>query len=111
VAVVDSSANKVAAARLSGATAEPRGVDAAIVLTVATAAIPEAFRALRRNCRLILVGLSTSSYELPSPIPCSPWRCKARSRPTCTLIASKTPALLEQMRSGELAGRAVIEFC
>jgi propanol-preferring alcohol dehydrogenase len=63
VAVVDSSADRVAAPRAAGATAEAGGVDAVIVLTADTAAIPDAFRALRRNGRLILVGLSTSSYD------------------------------------------------
>ena len=40
-------------------------MDAAIVFTAAKAAIPQAFRALRRNGTLILVGLAATSYELP----------------------------------------------
>jgi D-arabinose 1-dehydrogenase-like Zn-dependent alcohol dehydrogenase len=74
--------------------AAARGVDGAIVLS--TAAIPEAFRALRRNGHPILVGLSTSSYEFPH---------------VHTHAIEDTKALLEQLRRGELAGRAVIEFC
>ena len=40
-------------------------MDAAIVFTAAPAAIPQAFRSLRRNGTLVLVGLSVASYELP----------------------------------------------
>jgi propanol-preferring alcohol dehydrogenase len=132
VAVVDSSVDKAAAARAAGATAEPRGVDAAIVLTAAPSAIPEAFRTLRRNGRLILVGLSTSNYELPLTdtvlkgieIRGSYLGTHADLEAVFALAAQgairphvhthaieETPALLEKMRRGELSGRAVIEFC
>jgi propanol-preferring alcohol dehydrogenase len=132
VAVVDASAEKAATARAAGATAEPRGVDAAIVLTAAPAAIPEAFRTLRRNGRLILVGLSTSNYELPltdtvlKGIEIRGSYLGSRHdleavfalalqgviRPHVhTHPIEETPLLLEQMRRGELTGRAVIEFC
>src|SRR5262249_43827261 len=56
VAVVDPSAEKMEAARAAGADIDARGVDAAIVLTAAPLAIPNAFRSLRRNGTLVLVG-------------------------------------------------------
>src|SRR5207302_9093909 len=64
-AVSDSSPEKMEAARAGGAQAEARHVDAAIVLTGAAKAIPDAFRSLRRNGKLVLVGLSSTNYELP----------------------------------------------
>ena len=64
--VSDPSEEKQALARAAGAdTVQPRGMDAAIVFTAAPAAIPQAFRSLRRNGTLILVGLAVTSYELP----------------------------------------------
>ena len=65
VAVADPSEGKLAQARAAGAEGETRNVDAAIVFTASPAAIPQAFRALRRNGTLILVGLAVTSYELP----------------------------------------------
>ncbi|HXA52443.1 MAG TPA: hypothetical protein VNV86_19135 [Candidatus Acidoferrum sp.] len=92
-----------------------RGVDAAIVLS--TAAIPEAFRTLR-NGRPILVGLSTSNYEFPltdaAPVSTPCWRSPYRALSTrmCVCTPSKRDAgVAGQLRRGELAGRAVIEFC
>ncbi len=41
------------------------GVDAALVLTPSASAIHQAFRALKRNGTLVLVGLATSQFELP----------------------------------------------
>jgi alcohol dehydrogenase, propanol-preferring len=129
VAVVDPSPEKVAAA---AADAEPRGVDAAIVFTAAVDAIPEAFRTLRRNGRLILVGLSTAKYELPLvdtvlkgiEIRGSYLGSRADLEAVFTLAGAgvlrpevhthaleDTPVLLDRMRRGELSGRAVIAFC
>jgi len=132
VAVMDASAEKAAAARASGATAEAKNVDAAIVFTAATAAIPEAFRTLRRNGRLVLVGLSTANYELPlvdtvlkgmeirgsylgsrdDLAAVFALAAEGAIRPeTHTHAIGETPELLERMRRGELSGRAVIRFC
>ncbi len=131
-AVVEPSPEKAAAARAAGATAEPRNADAAIVLTAASRAIPDAFRALRRNGRLVLVGLSTSTYELPlvdtilKGIEIRGSYLGTRGdlesvfalaregvlRPDVhTHAVEETPDLLERLRRGELSGRAVIQFC
>jgi propanol-preferring alcohol dehydrogenase len=132
VAVVDSSPEKVAAAQAAGADAEPRGAHAAIVFTAAVEAIPDAFRSLRRNGRLVLVGLSTTKYELPLvdtvlkgiEIRGSYLGSRADLEAVFALAAGgairpdvhthrveETPALLDRMRRGELSGRAVISFC
>ena len=130
--VADPSPNKLAAAEYSGASiAPPRGVDAAIVFTAAPAAIPQAFKALRRNGALILVGLSATNYELPlvdtvlKGITIRGSYLGTRQdlarvfalagegvlRPHVhTHALDEAPALLEQMRRGELPGRAVIAF-
>jgi len=78
VAVADISESKLEQARAAGAdlvveatTAgralqkEAGGVDAAIVLTPSPAAIQQAFRGVKRTGTVILVGISTSQYELP----------------------------------------------
>jgi propanol-preferring alcohol dehydrogenase len=132
VAVVDSSLEKMEAARAAGAQAEARHVDAAIVLTGAAKAIPDAFRALRRNGTLVLVGLSVTNYELPlvdtvlKGITIRGSYLGSRDdlaqvfalaqqgtiRPHVhTHSIEETPALLDQMSRGELPGRAVIAFC
>jgi propanol-preferring alcohol dehydrogenase len=131
VAVSDPSEEKLAAARAAGADAETRGVDAAIVFTAAPAAIPKAFQALRRNGTLILVGLATTSYELPlvdtvlkgitirgsylgsreDLAAVFGLARRAILRPHVhTHSLEETPVLLDQMRRGELPGRAVITF-
>jgi propanol-preferring alcohol dehydrogenase len=132
VAVVDPSPEKSAAARTAGADAEPRAAHAAIVFTAAVEAIPDAFRSLRRNGRLVLVGLSTAKYELPLvdtvlkgiEIRGSYLGSRADLEAVFALAAAgsirpevythgieETPALLDRMRKGELSGRAVISFC
>ena len=132
VAVVDPAEEKMEAARAGGAEIEARGVDAAIVLTASANAIPDAFRALRRNGTLVLVGLSVANYELPlvdtvlKGITIRGSYLGSRDdlarvfalalegaiRPHVhTHAIEETPALLERMRRGELAGRAVIAFC
>ena len=78
VAVADTSEAKLEMARAAGAELgvaaeaagrtllkEWGGVDAAIVLTGSAAAVPQAFKALKRLGTLVLVGLSVSQYELP----------------------------------------------
>ena len=107
------------------------GVDAAIVFTAAPDAIPQAFRALKRNGTLVLVGLSTNQYELPLvetvtrgiTIRGSYLGTRQDLEGVFRLLQNgvirphvhthgleETPALLEQMRRGALAGRAVIGF-
>jgi propanol-preferring alcohol dehydrogenase len=130
--VSDPSEEKLALARAAGADVGPaRGVDAAIVFTAAPAAIPQAFRALRRNGTLILVGLSVASYELPlvdtvlKGITIRGSYLGSRDdlaavfalanqhilKPHIhTHALDEAPSLLESMRRGELAGRAVIAF-
>ena len=106
-------------------------MDAAIVFTAAPAAIPQAFRSLRRNGTLVLVGLSVTSYELPlvdtvlKGITIRGSYLGSRDdlaavfalagqghlRPHVhTHSLDEAPSLLEPMRRGELAGRAVIAF-
>ena len=130
--VSDPSEEKLALARAAGAdTGAPRNMDAAIVFTAAPAAIPQAFRALRRNGTLILVGLAATSYELPlvdtvlKGITIRGSFLGSREdldavfalagdgvlRPHVhTHSLDETPALLGRMRRGELPGRAVIAF-
>ena len=125
--VSDPSEEKQALARAAGAdTVQPRGVDAAIVFTAAPAAIPQAFRSLRRNGTLILVGLAVTSYELPlvdtvlKGITIRGSYLGSRDdlaavfdlaaqgvlRPHVhTHALDEAPALLDSMRRGELQGR------
>jgi propanol-preferring alcohol dehydrogenase len=144
-AAVDLSEEKLEMARAAGAefTAsgenagralqkEWGGVDAALVLTASPAAIQQAFRALRRNGTLVLVGLSVNQYELPlvdtvlkgitirgsylgTPRDleevfslASAGTIRAHVQ---THALAETPTLLDAMRRGELLGRAVISFC
>src|SRR5438477_3773507 len=78
VAAVDTSERKLEIARELGAeVAVPAeqagralqkqfgGLDGAIVLTASVPAIQEAFRSLKRNGVLVLVGLTNERYELP----------------------------------------------
>jgi propanol-preferring alcohol dehydrogenase len=145
VAAVDTAENKLEMARGAGAefTAladnagraiqkQYGGVDAAIVLTPSPAAIQQAFRALKRNGTLVLVGISVNQYELPLVDTIvkgisirgsylGPRRdlqevfalaVQGVIRPhSHTHALDETPQLLEQMRRGELMGRAVISWC
>jgi propanol-preferring alcohol dehydrogenase len=107
------------------------GVDAAIVLTPSPAAIQQAFRSLRRTGTLVLVGISVNQYELPLVDTIvkgisirgsylGPRRdleevfalaVEGVIRPhSHTHALAETPGLLEQMRRGELMGRAVITW-
>jgi propanol-preferring alcohol dehydrogenase len=144
VAVSDVSEPKLEMARAAGAemtaageTAgrtlqkEYGGVDAAIVFTGSAAAIPQAFRALKRLGTLVLVGISVSQYELPlvdtivkgiqirgsylGPRQDLEEVFAMTSRGDIqahveTHAIDETPALLERMKRGEIAGRAVIGF-
>jgi propanol-preferring alcohol dehydrogenase len=144
VAVADVSEAKLEMARAAGAEIiaagdsagrtlqkEHGGVDAAIVLTGSAAAVPQAFKALKRLGTLVLVGVSLSQYELPlvdtvvkgiqirgsylGPREdlesvfalCSTGALQPHVE---THDIGKTPELLEQMRRGEILGRAVIGF-
>ncbi len=110
---------------------EHGGVDAAIVFTAAPEAIPQAFGALKRLGTLVLVGLSTAPYELPLvqtvtrgiSIRGSYLGAKQDLEEVFRLLQAgvieprvqthgldETPALLDEMRRGTLAGRAVIAF-
>ncbi|HJZ96473.1 MAG TPA: alcohol dehydrogenase catalytic domain-containing protein [Candidatus Solibacter sp.] len=131
-AVADPSPEKMDAARAAGAEIEAKGADAAVVFTGAAKAIPDAFRVLRRNGTLVLVGLSVSNYELPlvdtvlkgitirgsylgSRDDLAQVFALARSgaiRPHVhTHSIEETPALLDRMSRGEVLGRAVVAFC
>ncbi len=129
--MADPSEEKIALARADGAEGETRNVDAAIVFTAAAAAIPQAFKALRRNGILILVGLATTNYELPlvdtvlKGITIRGSYLGSRDDLAAVFGLARqgvlrphvhqhgleeAPALLEQMRRGALTGRAVITF-
>jgi propanol-preferring alcohol dehydrogenase len=126
-AVSDPSEEKLALANAAGAvTGAPlRNMDAAIVFTAAPAAIPQAFRSLRRNGTLVLVGLAVTSYELPlvdtvlKGITIRGSYLGSRDdlagqgalRPHVHIhVLDEAAGLLDQMRRGELSGRAVIAF-
>jgi propanol-preferring alcohol dehydrogenase len=144
-AVADVSPEKLEMARAAGADItvsadnagrtlqkEHGGVDAAIVLTANAAAIQQAFRSLKRMGRLVLVGLSTSTYELPLvdtvlkgvTVRGSYLGTASDLEEVFTMARSgilrahvqlhelaETPSLLEQMRRGQVLGRAVISIC
>jgi propanol-preferring alcohol dehydrogenase len=131
VAVSDPCREKMERARAAGAEENVRGADAAIVFTAAPAAIPAAFRALRRNGTLVLVGLSVANYELPlvdtvlKGITIRGSYLGAREdlprvfalaeegvvRPEVQVHGlDEAPELLERLRRGEVAGRAVVGF-
>jgi propanol-preferring alcohol dehydrogenase len=135
--VVDIGEEKIEAARTAGAEFAGRtlkeygAVDAAIVLTPAPAAIQQAFRSLRRNGILVLVGLATTQYELPLvdtvlkgiDIRGSYLGTRADLDEVFALAAAgtlkpqvethaldETPTLLERLQRGEIQGRAVIRW-
>lgn len=144
VAAVDLSEEKLAMARADGAdlavqaeTAgrtlqkELGGVDAAIVLTPSPAAIQQAFKSLKRNGKLVFVGISVNSYELPlvdTIVKGIQMRGsylgpkqdledvfalarEGKIKPHVeTHSLDETPATLERLKRGEVAGRAVIVF-
>jgi propanol-preferring alcohol dehydrogenase len=131
VAVSDPNQEKMEHARASGADGAVKGADAAIVLTAAPAAIPQAFRGLKRNGTLVLVGLSVANYELPlvdtvlKGITIRGSYLGARDdlkrvfalaeqgvlQPEIHSHAlAEVPELIERLRRGQLNGRAVISF-
>jgi propanol-preferring alcohol dehydrogenase len=131
VSVSDTSEEKLAQARAAGAEVNARGVDAAIVFTAAAAAVPQAFRALKRNGTLVLVGLSVANYELPlvdSVLKGITIRGSfLGSREDLAQVFAlagqgvlhphvqshalgEVPELMGRLRRGEIAGRAVVAF-
>jgi len=107
------------------------GADAAIVLTGSPAAIQQAFRSLKRTGTLITSGLSTNQYELPIvdtvlkgiTIRGSYLGTRADLDDVFRLAQlgvgrahiethalEEAPELFENMRRGELLGRAVVVF-
>ncbi len=131
VSVSDPAEAKRQQARDDGAELDARGVDAAIVFTAAPAAVPQAFRALKRRGTLVLVGLSVATYELPlvdtvlKGITVKGSYLGARRdlaavfelatrgvlKPHVhTYGLAEAPALLDQLRKGELPGRAVVRW-
>jgi propanol-preferring alcohol dehydrogenase len=107
------------------------GADAAIVLTGSPAAIQQAFRSLKRTGTLITCGLSTNQYELPivdtvlKGLSIRGSYLGTREdlqevfrlalagvgRPHIeTHALERVPALIEEMRRGEILGRAVVVF-
>ena len=144
VAAVDISEEKLRLAKESGAEAavaaanagrtlqkELGGVDAAIVLTPAPAAIEQAFRSVKRTGRVVLVGLANTKFELPVmdtvlkgiDVRGSFLGARQDLEDALELAASgkvkphvethpldATPLLLERLQRGELMGRAVVVF-
>jgi propanol-preferring alcohol dehydrogenase len=131
VSVSDPSGEKQEAARTAGAEIDARGVDAAIVFTAATAAVPAAFRALKRGGTLVLVGLAAANYELPlvdtvlkgitirgsylgSRDDMAQIFALAGQGVLCphvhTHALAETPELLQRLKRGEVPGRAVITW-
>jgi propanol-preferring alcohol dehydrogenase len=129
VSVSDTNESKRAQARDDGAELDARGVDAAIVFTAAPAAIPQAFRALKRGGVLVLVGLTVANYELPLvdtvlkgiTVRGSYLGSRDDLQQVFALAASgvlsphvhthpldEAPQLLDQLRRGDVPGRAVI---
>ena len=107
------------------------GLDGAIVLTANVAAIEEAFRCLKRTGILVLVGLTNDRPEFPvldmilrgitvrgsylgtREDLAEVFRLAEGSNIRVhvhTHALEEVPALLDQMRQGELIGRAVITF-
>ena len=144
VAAVDISEEKLRIAKESGATIavpaenagrtlqkECGGVDAAIVLTPAAAAIEQAFRSVKRTGLVVLVGLAGGRFELPIvdtvlkgiTVRGSFLGTGQDLGDALQLAAAGTvkphvethpldlaPALLGRLQRGELVGRAVIVF-
>ncbi len=144
VAGVDVSPEKLALARECGAEIalpaenagrtlqkQHGGVGAAIVFTASPLAVKEAFRSLQRNGILVLVGLSTSQFELPIndtvvrgiQIRGSYLGTRRDLEEVFHLAEAgvarthvetydllEIPTLLDRMHRGELLGRAVVSF-
>jgi alcohol dehydrogenase, propanol-preferring len=144
VAAVDLSEEKLEMARAAGAEVavggenagrtlqkEHGGVDAAVVLTGSPGAIQQAFRSLKRTGTLVLVGLSTNTYELPivdtvlkgvtvkgsylgTAGDLEDVLAMARTGVVKAHVEThgltEAPAVLEAMRRGQVMGRAVISF-
>jgi propanol-preferring alcohol dehydrogenase len=106
-------------------------VDAAIVLTPSPVAIQQAFRSVKRNGVVVLVGISVNTYELPlvdtivkgiqirgsylgSRQELEEVFYMANAGPlrphVTTYPIDEAPAVLDRLRRGEIQGRAVIAF-
>jgi alcohol dehydrogenase, propanol-preferring len=122
-----------APAENAGRTLQKRcgGVDAAIVLTPAPAAIEQAFRSVKRTGSVVLVGLAGARFELPivdtvlkgiqvrgSFLGTSQDLSDALDLAAAGKVKphvrthelAETPELLGRLQRGELMGRAVIAF-
>jgi alcohol dehydrogenase, propanol-preferring len=131
VAVADSSPAKLEHARAAGAEPVTRGYDAAIVFTGNPAAIPEAFKVVRRQGTLVIVGISNTKYELPlidtivkgARIRGSYLGTKEDLSEVFRLAASgdlkaqitpttidEAPEVLAKLHQGQIEGRAVVRF-
>ncbi|MDQ2900888.1 MAG: zinc-binding dehydrogenase, partial [Acidobacteriota bacterium] len=107
------------------------GVDAAIVFTASPAAIEQAFRAVKRNGTVVLVGLANSSFTLPiTDTILKGIRLRGSFLGTKEDLEAvfrhaesgevkaeterhgleETPRLFERLRNGDVQGRAVIVF-
>lgn len=107
------------------------GVDAAIVLAPSPVAVQQAFRSVKRTGTVVLVGISVNTYELPlvdtilKGIRIRGSYLGSRQeldavfqmamggalRPQVTTYPiDEAPAVLDQLRCGEIHGRAVIAF-
>lgn len=108
------------------------GAAAAIVLTAAPAAIGEACRSVKRTGTVVLVGLASANFEMPIVDTvlkgitirgsflgtredlAEVFRLAASGavRPRVeTYALEEAPALLERLRAGQIAGRAVVSLC
>ena len=107
------------------------GVDAAIVLTPAPAAIEQAFRSVKRTGTVVLVGLASSRFELPildtvlkGIVVRGSFLGTRQDLDNALQLAAMgkvkpqiethplelTPTLLGRLQRGELMGRAVVVF-
>jgi alcohol dehydrogenase, propanol-preferring len=131
VAVADSSPAKLEHARAAGAEPVSKGYDAAIVFTGNPAAIPEAFKVVRRQGTLVIVGISNTTYELPLIDTivkgarirgsylgtkddlaevfrlAAAGALKAQITPT---TIDEAPETLVRLHEGQIEGRAVVQF-
>jgi Zn-dependent alcohol dehydrogenases len=110
---------------------EAGGVDAAIVLTPAPAAIEQAFKSVKRTATVVLVGLASSRFELPivdtvlkGIVVRGSFLGSRQDLADALQLAAdgkvkahvethplhSAPALLERLKRGEMMGRAVIVF-
>jgi propanol-preferring alcohol dehydrogenase len=130
---LESGAEIAVAAKDAGRTLQKEcgGVDAAIVLTPAPAAIEQAFRSVKRTGSVVLVGLAGARFELPiidtvlkgiqvrgsflgkrqDLDEALQLAAAGKVKPHVeTYPLEQTPVLLGRLQRGEVVGRAVIVF-